>query len=74
MSRVSRATLLEANEIHDVELSSRVGEQPGQVPYAPHISQAYDLSLEDHQPVIAFAPEDIVSISLRTAGHSRTRL
>lgn len=40
MSRVSRATLLKANEIHDVELSSRVGEQPGQVTYAPHISQA----------------------------------
>src|SRR5688572_33389834 len=72
MSRVSGVALLKANEIHDVQFSSRVGEQPGQVPYAPHISQAYYLSLEDHQPVIAFAPEDIVSTFLRTAGHSRT--
>ena len=56
-----------------MELSSRAAEQPGQVPYAPHISKAYDLSLEGQQPVIAFAPEDILSISVRAAGHSRTR-
>ena len=73
MSRVGRETLLDANKIQDVELSSRVGEQPRQVPYTPHISQAYDLSLEDHRPVLAFAPEDTLSVSVRGAGHSRTR-
>ncbi len=73
MNGVSRANLRDGNEIHDVELSSRAAEQPGQVLDAPHISQAYNLSLEGQQPVITFAPEDIVSIAVRTAGHSRTR-
>jgi hypothetical protein len=70
IGRVSRTTLLDASEIHDVELPSRIGEQSGEVPYAPSIAQAYDLSLENHHPVLAFAPEDRVGISVRSAGRS----
>jgi len=38
MSQFGRATPLEANEIHDVELSSRAGEQPRQVSHTFHVS------------------------------------
>lgn len=68
MNRVARAPLVDANEIHNVELSSRVGKQPYQVPL--HVSAG----LKNHRPVVAFAPEDIFTISVRTADHSRTCL
>jgi len=45
-----------------VKLSSRVGEQPRQIPEALDVSQPCGVALEDDRPVLTFVPEDTLTL------------
>ena len=57
-----------------MELASGVAEQPRQVSETSHIPQSYRSAVEGDRPVIALAPDNVLSICARTSCHCGTRI
>ena len=63
------------DQIQNVELPSRVAEEPGQVVQALQVAQAYRMLLEHDRPVVALSPKDVLLVDVPVGARlSRLRL